>query len=222
MRLLLVEDDAGLRDVLRRGLLEEGYVVDAAGDAGEALSYLAVYEYGLCVCDWRLPDQSGIEVLTWARRRQLPTAFLMLTARDATADRVQALDAGADDYLVKPFEYPELLARLRALLRRPGGDRAPQLRCGDLILDPATRDVRGPDGSIPVTSREFALLELLFRRSPAVVTRRAIATQAWPDEAEAVGSNTIEVHIARIRAKLARSAARIETVRGTGYRLVSE
>lgn len=220
MRLLVVEDDAALRDVLSRGLNEQGYVLDAVADGESALEHLRAYEYALCICDWRLPGRSGLEVLSAARARQLQTPFLMLTARDATTDRVQALDAGADDYLVKPFDYAELLARVRALLRRPGGDRAPQLCCGGLVLDPATREAHGPAGPVALTAREFALLELLARRSPSIVARRSIALQAWPDEVEAVGSNTIEVHVARLRAKLVGCGARIETVRGAGYRLV--
>ncbi len=219
VRLLVVEDDTALREVLERGLSEEGYVLDAVATGEGALEHLRALEYALCICDWRLPGTSGLEVVTTARRWGLSIPFLMLTARDASQDRVAALDAGADDYLTKPFDYAELLARVRALLRRPGGDRSPQLRCGDLVLDPATREAHGPDGPIPLTTREFALLELLCRRSPAVVSRRSIALQAWPDEVEAVGSNTIEVHVARLRGKLARCETRIETVRGSGYRL---
>lgn len=219
MRLLLVEDDAQLRDVLSRGLREAGYVVDAVGRGDEAIHYLASSEYGVCVIDWQLPGASGLEVLSYARARQIRVPVLMLTARDAAIDRVEALDAGADDYLVKPFDYSELLARLRALLRR-GEVREPQLRCGNIRIDPSTREVIVGDEVTEVTAREFAILELLARRQPAVVLRRSIALQAWPEEADAVGSNTIDVHIARIRSKIARATARIETVRGSGYRLV--
>jgi DNA-binding response OmpR family regulator len=145
----------------------------------------------------------------------------MLTAKDAPPDRVRALDEGADDYLVKPFDYGELLARLRALLRRPSGDRSPLLRCGSLTVDPATHQALVGGEPTDLTPREFAIIELLVRKSPAVVARRSIALHAWPEEAEAVGSNTIDVHITRLRAKLARSDARIETLRGTGYRLTA-
>ncbi|HTW10804.1 MAG TPA: response regulator transcription factor [Acidimicrobiales bacterium] len=221
MRLLLAEDDDNLRGVLERGLKEEGYVVDAVANGRQALDYLGMYEYALAVLDWRMPGASGLDVIVAARRRGVQTPFLVLTARDAAPDRVQALDEGADDYLVKPFDYGELLARLRALLRRPSGDRAPLLRCGSLAIDPATHETLVAGEPTELTPREFAIMELLARKSPAVVHRRSIALHAWPEEADAVGSNTIDVHIARLRAKIARSDARIETVRGAGYRLVA-
>jgi DNA-binding response OmpR family regulator len=221
MRVLVAEDDAALKSVLERGLREAGYVVDAVTDGNEAMEYLRAYEYGVGILDWRMPGASGFDVITWARRRGIHTPFLMLTARDAPLDRIAALDEGADDYLVKPFDYGELLARLRALLRRPTGDRSPLLRCGSLTVDPATRQALVDGASVELTPREFAIVELLIRKSPALVHRQTIALQAWPEEADAVGSNTIDVHIARLRAKLARSDARIETLRGSGYRLVT-
>ncbi|HTV12946.1 MAG TPA: response regulator transcription factor [Acidimicrobiales bacterium] len=220
MRLLLAEDDDNLRGVLERGLKEAGYVVDAVTNGNEALDYLRMYEYAIGVLDWRLPGASGLEVIVAARRLGAQIPFLMLTARDAAPDRVQALDEGADDYLVKPFDYGELLARLRALLRRPSGERAPLLRCGSLTIDPATHETLVAGEPADLTPREFSIIELLARKSPAVVLRRSIALHAWPEEADAVGSNTIDVHIARLRAKIARSDARIETLRATGYRLV--
>lgn len=221
MRLLVAEDDLGLKEVLERGLREAGYVVDAVGNGDLAIEYLRSYEYGVCIVDWRMPGLSGLELVTWARAHGIHTPFLMLTAKDAPPDRVRALDEGADDYLIKPFDYGELLARIRALLRRPIGDRQPVLRCGSLTVDPATREARVAGSPADLTPREFAIVELLVRKSPAVVQRRSIALHAWPDETDAVGSNTIDVHIARLRAKLARSDARIETVRGSGYRIVA-
>jgi DNA-binding response OmpR family regulator len=140
--------------------------------------------------------------------------------KDAPPDRIQALDEGADDYLIKPFDYGELFARLRALLRRPSGERSPLLRCGSLSIDPATREVLVGVTPAELTPREFAIIEPFIRKSLAVVQRRTIALQAWPEEADAVGSNTIDVHIARLRAKRARSDVRIEILRGAGYRLV--
>jgi two-component system OmpR family response regulator len=221
VRLLVAEDDVALRDVLGRGLREAGYVVDAVATGDEALAYLRIYEYGVCVLDWRMPGISGLEVISRARALGVHTPFLMLTAVDTHPERIRALDEGADDYLVKPFNYGELLARLRALLRRPSGARSPELRCGSLTVDPATREATVAGTKADLTPREFAILELLMRSSPAVVRRRSIALQAWPEEADAVGSNTIDVHIARLRAKLARADARIETSRGVGYRLVA-
>ncbi len=171
--------------------------------------------------DWRMPGLSGLEVVTWARGQRVQAPILILTARDAAVDRIGALDEGADDYLVKPFDFGELLARLRALQRRPQGERSPMLVRGRLSLDPSTRQANVGDVPAKLTPREYAILELLMRKSPAVVQRRAIALQAWSEEADAVGSNTIEVHVARLRSKIVNAGVRIETVRGAGYRLVA-
>ncbi|MGH9299787.1 MAG: winged helix-turn-helix domain-containing protein, partial [Acidimicrobiales bacterium] len=143
----------------------------------------------------------------------------MLTARDAPGDRVAGLDAGADDYLVKPFDFGELLARLRALRRRPASALGPKLEAGDLVLDMVTREATVAGEPALLTLTELRILELLLERSPSVVGRQSIALHAWDDEAEAVGSNTIDVHVGRLRQKLVESSARIETVRGVGYRL---
>ena len=220
MRVLVAEDDAALRDVLARGLRENDYVVDAVADGAEAIRFLRSYEYELAVVDWRMPEVSGLEVVRWIRRSQRPTPVLMLTARDAHADRVTGLDEGADDYLVKPFDFAELLARMRALQRRPPTVQAPQIVVGDLRFDPATRQVLVAGQQPVLTATEYGILELLVRRSPAVVPRRSIAMNVWDDESDALGSNTIDVHLARLRAKLAGGMVRIETVRGVGYRLV--
>jgi DNA-binding response OmpR family regulator len=220
VRLLVAEDDAGLRSVLERGLKEQGYVVDAVLDGAEALRYLAVYDYEAVILDWRMPGIDGMEVLARLRQRGTRTPVLMLTARDATPDRVAGLDAGADDYLVKPFEFSELLARLRALQRRPALSVDPVLAVGDVALEPGTREVTVAGRTVALTAVELGLLEVLLRRSPSVVSRRTMAVQVWEHEADAVGSNTIDVHIARLRAKLAASATRIETVRGVGYKMV--
>jgi two-component system OmpR family response regulator len=222
VRVLIAEDDAGLRDVLVRGLRENGYVVDAVADGNAALRYLRSYEYELAVLDWRMPAVSGLEVVQWIRRHQQPAAVLMLTARDAPADRVAGLDAGADDYLIKPFDFGELLARLRALQRRAPAVQHPELIVGDLRFDPAARAVRVAGEARELTVTEFGILEMLVRRSPAVVARRSIAVHVWDNEADAMGSNTIDVHLARLRAKLAGGMVRIETVRGVGYRIVGQ
>ena len=206
--------------MLARGLRENDYVVDAVPDGEQAIRFLRSYEYELAVLDWRMPGMSGIDVVRWMRRHQRATPVLMLTARDAHADRVTGLDEGADDYLVKPFDFAELLARMRALQRRPAAVQQPELVVGDLRFDPATRQVRVGGQEPVLTATEYGILELLVRRSPAVVARRSIAVHVWDDEADAMGSNTIDVHLARLRAKLAGGMVRIETVRGVGYRLV--
>jgi DNA-binding response OmpR family regulator len=220
VRVLVAEDDGGLRDVLARGLRENEYVVDAVANGEDAIRFLRSYEYELAVVDWRMPGMSGLDVVRWIRRNQRPTPVLMLTARDAHADRVTGLDEGADDYLVKPFDFAELLARMRALQRRPQTVQQPELVVGDLRFDPATRQVLVAGQEPVLTATEYGILELLVRRSPAVVPRRSIAVNVWDDESDALGSNTIDVHLARLRAKLAGGMVRIETVRGVGYRLV--
>jgi DNA-binding response OmpR family regulator len=220
VRVLLAEDDEALRGVLVRGLTENGYVVDAVADGEAALAYLASYEYEVVVLDWRMPRMSGYDALAAIRARRIAVPVLMLTALDRPADRIAGLDRGADDYLVKPFDFGELLARLRALQRRPAVMKEPILRCGDLSFDPAAREAFVDERALGVTATELAILELLIRRSPAVVTRQSIALNVWPVEADGIGSNTIDVHLARLRGKLVRSRTRVETVRGVGYRLL--
>ncbi len=216
----MAEDDAALRSVLERGLREKGYVVDAVTDGATALLHLRSYDYDVAVLDWRMPERTGMEVVAEARGLGDRTPILMLTARDAPSDRVAGLNVGADDYLVKPFDFSELVARIQALQRRPPLALDPVLECADLQFDPATREVTVAGELVALTAIETSLVELLLRRSPSVLTRRIIATQVWEDEADAVGSNTIDVHVGRVRAKLAHSHAHIETVRGTGYRMV--
>jgi DNA-binding response OmpR family regulator len=220
MRILVAEDDRALRDVLQRGLREAGYVVDVAADGEQALANLTAVEYEVAVLDWRMPGLSGIEVIESTRTAGVFTPILLLTARDTPHDRVEGLNAGADDYLVKPFEFAELIARLRALQRRPPLRHAADITCGDLRYDPTSRRLDGAGKEIELTTTECLLMELLLRRNPDIVSRRTIANQVWPHATEAVGSNTIEVHIARLRSKIKGCTARIETVRGFGYRLV--
>jgi DNA-binding response OmpR family regulator len=222
LRVLVAEDDPGLRSVIERGLREHGYIVDAVADGTDALSYLRSYSYEVAILDWRMPKLDGIQVVESMRSRGDRTPVLMLTARDTTRDRVEGLNRGADDYLVKPFSFAELTARLTALQRRPALVLDPQLRCGDIVFDPSTRQLSREGTPIVLTTTETGLVELLLRRAPSVVTRRTMAIQVWDDEASAVGSNTIDVHVARLRAKLAGATARIQTVRGIGYRLVPE
>ncbi len=220
VRVLVAEDDAGLRSVLERALRENGYVVDSVADGERALDFLRTYEYEVAVLDWRMPGISGLDVVRELRHRGPSLPVLMLTARDTAGDRIAGLDEGADDYLVKPFDLGELLARLRALQRRSPALQATVLAVGDLELDPATREVRVGSTQLGLTGIELSILEILMRRSPAVVARRSIAVHVWAEEADALGSNTIDVHLARLRAKLAPGHVRIETLRGVGYRLV--
>jgi DNA-binding response OmpR family regulator len=221
VRVLVAEDDEALRSVLERGLKRAGYVVDAVSNGSDALRYFREYEYAAAVIDWRMPVKSGIEVVQSLRRSGVGVPVLMLTARDMPNDRVQGLDEGADDYMVKPFDFPELLARLRALQRRPAESHAPTVSMGNLEFEPATRSVKVSDEPLNLTHTELGILELLITRSPAVVTRRSIAVHVWQDEADAVGSNTIDVHVAHLRSKLSEAELRVDTLRGVGYRLVS-
>ena len=220
MRVLVAEDDVALRSVLERGLRENGYVVDAVNDGVDALNYLRAYDYDVALLDWRMPKLSGLEAIEEARRKGVRTPILMLTARDAPPDRVTGLNTGADDYLVKPFDFAELLARLQALQRRPALTVGPRLDFGDLSFDPATRELTRDGEVVALTATESAIIELLLRRPSHVVTRRIIAEQVWDDEAGAVGSNTIDVHIGRLRSKIAGGKTHIVTVRGAGYKLV--
>jgi DNA-binding response OmpR family regulator len=219
MRVLVAEDDRGLREVLVQGLEDAGYLVDSVDRGDDAVDQLKFYDYDVAILDWRMPGMPGVDVASWARRHDRPTAILMLTARDAPPDRIQGLDAGADDYLVKPFDFGELLARVRALQRRPRGVDSPVLQCGQLSLDPARRQVTVDNKLLNVTTAEYHILELLLRRQPSVVERKAIAEHAWRDETEPLGSNVIDVKLSRLRAKLSGSGVRIVTVRGSGFRL---
>jgi two-component system, OmpR family, response regulator len=219
VRVLVAEDDPGLREVIVLGLQDSGYQVDAVDRGDDAIDQLKWYDYDVAIIDWRMPGAEGIDVVAWARRQHRPTALLMLTARDAPGDRIRGLDTGADDYLVKPFDFGELLARVRALQRRPRGVDEPVLARGRIRLDPVTRVVSADDQQLNLTSTEYLILELLMRRSPAVVDRKAIAEHAWADETDPLGSNAIDVQLSRLRAKLPDAGVRIVTVRGAGYRL---
>src|SRR3984957_1353033 len=220
MRVLVAEDDEGLRAVLERGLRESGYAVDAVEDGELALRYLDTYEYEVAILDWRMPKVSGLEVIQRLRRRGSALPILMLTARDTARDRVTGLDEGADDSLVKPFDFSELLARVRALQRRGAALQSRVINVANLALDTVTREVRVGAVHPRLTATELALLEVLMQRSPAIASRRSIALAVWNEEADALGSNTLDVHMARLRAKIATSGAKIEAVRALGYRIV--
>ena len=219
MRILVAEDDRSLREILVLGLEDNGFRVDAVERGDDAIDQLKFYEYDVAILDWRMPGATGLDVVRWARRHDRPTALLMLTARDAPPDRISGLDAGADDYLVKPFDFGELLARIRALQRRPRGVDAPVIARGRITLDPVTRVAAADGRALALTVTEYNILELLMRRWPAVVDRKAIAEHGWRDETDPLGSNAIDVQLSRLRAKLPNARVRIVTVRGAGYRL---
>lgn len=224
MRLLIVEDEAGIADFLRRGLSEAGYAVDHAADGDEALDWIAIATYDCIVLDWMLPVRDGVAVCRELRARGIRTPILMLTARDTVDDRVIGLDAGADDYLIKPFAFPELLARVRALLRREPLNQSPILQLADLTLNPATHVVERAGVPIALTAKEFSLLAFLMRRANTVLTREMIGEHVWNYDFDHI-TNVIDVHIRALRRKIDDPfpVKLIHTVRGAGYRIgVSE
>lgn len=216
MRLLLVEDDAMIGEAIRSGLKREGFAVDWVHDGESASQVLRSEEFDLLLLDLGLPRRSGLEVLTALRARGLEIPVLIITARDAVSDRVQGLDAGADDYLVKPFDLDELAARIRALLRRKSGRTAPAIEHLGVTLNPATHAVTRAGREIPLSPKEFALLQLLMERPGTILSRARLEERlyGWGEEVE---SNAVEVHIHGLRRKL--GADYILNVRGVGYRV---
>jgi len=216
MRILLAEDDALLGDGIVAGLKMADYAVDWVRDGESARLALLDHDYDACVLDLGLPRRSGLSVLDELRRRGKRLPVLILTARDTSADKIAGLDAGADDYLTKPFDLPELLARLRALIRRTTGDASPTLEHGDVALQPATRQVTYKGEPVLLSARELALLHELLRHKNLIRTRAQLeeSLYAWGEE---TGSNTVEVYIHHLRKKF--GADFIRTVRGLGYQL---
>jgi DNA-binding response OmpR family regulator len=221
MRLLVAEDDTALRSVLVRSLTEAGYVVEAFARGDDAEATLRTAAFDGAVLDWILPARSGVDICAGLRALGNPLPVLMLTARDGVGDRVTGLDSGADDYLTKPFDLDELLARVRAMLRRPVLGSAPLLRTGDLAVDPARHEAWVGDSPLTLAPREYAVLERLAGEAGRLVTRHALARSVLADETGALGSNSLDVHIMRLRRKLSAAGAQstITTVRGTGFRL---
>ena len=219
MRILIVEDEKKMAALLKLGLEEEAHAVTVAYNGTDALQIARTYDFDVMVLDVMLPGVDGFEVARRLRKEDNRVPILMLTARDAVQDRVKGLDLGADDYLSKPFSFVEFLARVRALQRRPRGVDSPVISRGRLELDPARRQITGQGKSLPLTVTEYKILELLMRRSPTVVERKAIAEHAWQDKTDPLGSNTIDVQMSRLRAKLVNAGVRIVTVRGAGFRL---
>jgi DNA-binding response OmpR family regulator len=214
MRILLVEDDLQLGDGLAVGLRQAGFAVDWVKDGQSADHALQAEDFDFVVLDLGVPKLSGIEVLTRVRARQQTMPILILTARDATSDKVLGLDCGADDYLVKPVDLDELSARIRALTRRSAGRATPLLICGAVVLDPAARTVMLGDQPVELSGREFSLLQVLLENAGRVLTRTQLeqALYGWQDEPE---SNALEVHIHHLRKKLGSDL--IRTLRGVGY-----
>jgi two-component system, OmpR family, response regulator len=220
VRVLIVEDDLRMAGLIRRGLGKEGLAGDVATSGEEALVAVGAREYDAIVLDVMLPGIDGFATCRRMREAGVWAPVLMLTARDAVEDRVAGLDTGADDYLVKPFAFAELLARLRALARRGEPERPSVLAIGDLRLDPAAHDVRRGSVPISLSAKEFALLELFMRRPGAVLSRYDLLEHAW-DFAYENRSNIVDVYIRRLRAKIDEpfGTRSVETVRGAGYRL---
>jgi two-component system, OmpR family, response regulator len=216
MRALVVEDEAKLANLLRDGLRREGMGVDIAGDGDEAVVRATATEYDVIVLDLMLPGIDGFSVCRTLRAQNVWAPTLMLTARDGVEDRVKGLDSGADDYLTKPFSFDELLARIRALIRRGAQPRPTVLEAGELRLDPASHRVWHGDDELSLTPREFALLEMFMRHPGQVLSRFELIEHVWDGSYEN-RSNIVEVYVAYLREKLDRAA--IETVRGAGYRL---
>jgi DNA-binding response OmpR family regulator len=222
MRLLVVEDEPAAAALLAKGLREQSYAVDVAPDGQHATRLLTINEYDVVILDLMLPGISGLEVCRRIREGGRHVPVLMLTARDGVDDRVAGLDAGADDYLAKPFHFPELLARLRALLRRRSTVMRAVLQVADLTIDPRARRVDRAGRPIPLTAKEYALLEYLASREGEVVTRADIAAHVWDDSYDSV-SNLIDVYIQRLRRKIDDGGAvrLIHTRRGAGYALTA-
>jgi len=216
MRTLLVEDDRLLGDAVQAGLRQAGFAVDWVQDGAAALLALDTGEYSAMVLDLGLPRVEGLEVLRRARARGQRLAIVILTARDTVQDRIRGLDAGADDYVLKPFDLQELAARLRAHVRRAHGEPAPLLQVGALALDPAARRVRHHGNEVELAAREFDLLNELMLNAGRVLSREQLEARVYP-WGEEIGSNAIDVHVHHLRRKL--SADAIRTVRGVGYLL---
>lgn len=220
MRILLVDDEKRLADGVRRGLEAEGMVVDVAHDGATGLDMASDADYDVIVLDVMMPRMNGYRVCQSLRADGDHTPVLFLTAKDGEWDEVEGLDTGGDDWLTKPFSFPVLIARVRALARRGGRERPAVLQAGDLTLDPAARQVFRGDDEITLTAREMAVLDFLLRRRGEVVTRREILANVWGDSFTG-DANIVEVYVGHLRAKVDRPFGRqaIETVRGVGYRL---
>lgn len=223
MRILLVEDNRPLIGIIEKRLSEEGYSVDSCIDGDEGMGFAGSYDYDLAILDIMLPKISGFEILKAIKSRNPLTPVLLLTAKDSVSDKVAGLDAGADDYLVKPFAFDELLARVRALLRRQTDIESSVLSIADLSLDLLTRKVQRGSKEITLTAKEFALMEYLLRNKQRVLTRGQIADHVWNYSFDS-GTNVVDVYIRYLRRKIddGESLKLIQTIRGVGYALKEE
>jgi DNA-binding response OmpR family regulator len=221
MRVLIIEDEEKLAQSLKKSLEREGYAVDYVtdGEAGQRRIEMYHTDYDLVILDLMLPKKTGFEVCKNVRGQKIKVPILILTAKYGTHDKIDALDSGADDYLIKPFALDELLARVRALMRRPPESLSPELRCGDMVMNLATREVTRNGKSIPLTVKEFALLEYLMRHPNQVLNRNQISDHIYGFDFDSF-SNVVDVHIKNLRRKIETKGNKIlETVRGVGYRL---
>ena len=223
MRLLLIEDERKVAEFVARGLREERYAVDVAGDGLTGWDRATTVDYDLIILDLMLPGLNGTELLRRLRRRNSPAAILVLTARDATRDKVENFEAGADDYLTKPFAFAELLVRIKALLRRPPSSRNHVLRVADLEVDRLTQQVRRAGKRIELTAKEYGLLEYLAAHAGRVLTRTMIIEHVWDESFEGL-TNIVDVYVRHLREKVDQPHEQklIRTVRGTGYSLSDE
>jgi len=220
MKILLVEDDERIARALAEALSDQNYAVDIAIDGEEGWAYVEAYQYSLILLDWMLPKLDGIHFCQRLRQHGLHTPVLLLTAKDTSTDKVIGLDAGADDYVVKPFDLQELMARIRALLRRGNSTLPPMMEWGKLRLDPGTTEVVYGNQPLHLTPKEYQLIELFLRQGRRTLNRSTILEQLWTSE-EPPGEETVKVHIRSLRQKLAAAGATdfIENVYGLGYRL---
>ena len=222
MRILIIEDNKKLAESLKRGFEQEGYAADRVHDGleGERKIMTSSSDYDVIVLDLMLPGKDGMEICAAARERKIMTPIIMLTAKDTVRDKVTGLDTGADDYLVKPFSFEELLSRIRALARRPAEALAPVLRFGSLTLDPNTRKVQNDGRKVDLTLTEFRLLELFMRNPGQVLERQKIIDKTWDFDFNPL-SRATDIHVNNIRNKLSKNehGTNIETIRGVGYRL---
>ncbi|MBF0103410.1 MAG: response regulator transcription factor [Desulfobacterales bacterium] len=220
MRILVIDDDEKLCQVVKRGLEEQLYAVDCVYNGDDGQYYAENTPYDLIILDVMMPQKNGLEVCRNLISKKINTPIIMLTAKDTIGDRVKGLDTGADDYLVKPFAFPELLARTRALLRRKGESKSSEIKLGDLVINTLTHEVFWKEHPIDLTSKEYVILEYLMRNPNAVLTRTMIENHAWDYELDS-SSNLVDVYIKRIRQKIDtdQSKSIIQTIRGAGYRI---